>query len=350
MPPVSSPQSDTALRQLLARVRPGDDQLWVAGEQAPEVNAPAGLPVLTNRVDVAQALRRQGLNCTLSDFDFSPWPKASLAAVYYRVSKEKALVHHVINQALWRLKPGGVLWLAGYKQDGLKTYLDKAAAAGGEKSLEKGEGGALLGQVRRHSEEPTALPAQDYRELREVSLADGLTVLSKPGVFGWNKTDAGSQLLIEQLRQHVDILWPTPPQRVADLGCGYGYLSLLAAQVWPQAEFIATDNNLAAVAACRANFLRGGIQGDVVAADCGEGVDGPVQAVLCNPPFHRGFDMLGHLGERFLQRARSLLSPDGCALFVVNQFLPLERLAGPLFSRVTELTRNRSFKVIALQP
>lgn len=347
---------DPALRQLLAQYcdnAPGTRVLWVAGEEACDAQPPAGVMALTGRVDVAHALRQWGIDCTLSDFDFSPWPAASLDAVYYRISKEKALVHHVINQALLRLRPGGSLYLAGYKQDGFKTYLDKAAsAASAEKSLRKGDGGVLLGQVRRGMDGvvPAALPDQDYTRLREIELAADLVLFSKPGLFGWNKVDAGSQMLIEQLRQHQRSLWPRAPQRVLDLGCGYGYLSVMAARLWPSAEFIATDNNLAAVAACAANFEHAAIGGEVIAADCGDTLSGDFQAVLCNPPFHRGFDMLGHLGERFLQRSRQLLSRNGCALFVVNQFLPIERLAAPLFGDIRELARDRSFKVLALRP
>ncbi len=354
---------DAALALLASRLAPsrpesGKGQLWVAGEQGVLAGAPAGLQALSNRVDVALALRAQGLECALTDFDFGPWPAASLARVYYRVSKEKALVHHVINQALARLAPGGELLLAGERQDGLKTYLDKAATlAGGERQLEKGPGGALLGTVRRGPGplgEP--LPDQDYARLREVVITPQLTVWSKPGIFGWQKCDAGSALLIDSLDA---LALRQPPASLLDLGCGYGYLSLMAARRWSGVRITATDNNLAAVAACTRNFeaplfqapLDGhAIRGEVIAADCADGIDARFDLVLCNPPFHQGFDMQARLGQRFVQAALRRLAPGGQALFVVNQFLPLERLVAEQGAHARELARTRSFKVLALTP
>lgn len=359
--PASAASSEPALQMLFDRAcvdvssakeaRPDAirSRLWVTGEQAGALQPPQNLTILTNRVDVVQRLRAHGVDCALNDFDFSAWPARSLQSVYYRISKEKAVVHHVINQALLRLRPGAHLWLAGYKQEGLKTYLDKAAG-GGEKSLQKGPRGALLGCIRRSADVPVPLPDSNYPELREVHLEPGLTVLTKPGIFGWDKIDAGSRFMVEQLQAHQHTLWPAPPQRLADFGCGYGYLSLMAARLWPGVECVATDSNVAAVAACNANFDRAGVRGEAVAADCGDRLAGLFDAVLCNPPFHQGFHTVGNLGERFLRRASQLLSSSGFAIFVVNQFLPLERLAAPFFSDVRELARNRSYKILVLKP
>jgi 16S rRNA (guanine1207-N2)-methyltransferase len=71
--------------------------------------------------------------------------------------------------------------------------------------------------------------------------------------------------------------------------------------------------------------------------------------VICNPPFHQGFDVEAELTTRFLQAARDRLARNGTALFVVNQFIPLERKAQPLFKSVHEICRARGFKVIALR-
>lgn len=348
--------ADSAVNQLLHRASSRQQEaswqraLWVAGDDAMDAPLPAGLQGLTARIDIARYLTARGGDCLLNDYDFSPWPRGSLDAVYYRISKEKALVHHVINQALQRLRPGGVLYLAGYKQEGLKTYLNKAAA-GGAVQLHRGSGSVMLGEVQRSDEQMVAgLPDQDYARLREVQFDDALTLVSKPGIFGWNKVDAGSRLLIEVLQQRAPELWSRSPERVLDLGCGYGYLSVAAAELWPRAEFVATDSHVGAVAACQVNFERRGIAGEVVAADGGDTVAGRFQAILCNPPFHRGFGVVGDLGEHFLRRSRELLHGNGWAVFVVNQFLPLERLATPLFTKHLELVRTRSFKVVAFRP
>ncbi|MET0378546.1 MAG: hypothetical protein ABW049_06075, partial [Spongiibacteraceae bacterium] len=124
--------SDRAFRPLLAALAPAvADSLWVVDEQLDEtllamVPPQPGLCVLTNRCDVFRDLQWRGFDIALNDFDFTAWPEASFDRVIYRVSKEKAVVHHVINAALTGLRPGGELWLAGAKNEGIKTYFDKA--------------------------------------------------------------------------------------------------------------------------------------------------------------------------------------------------------------------------------
>lgn len=346
-------EADPALELLLEDMADWPDHsLWVAGEEAHQARLPRPLSVLTCRADVANHLAEQGASCTLNPLDFSPWPLASLAVAGYRIGKEKAAVHHVVNALLQRLQPEGRLVLTGHRQEGMKSLVDRLAAAEGlDLGLSRHGKGLLRAEVRRRSEMVAPVLAdRGHGVLRELELEPGLTLFTAPGIFGWDKVDAGSRLLVETLEQQGEELWPRPPQRVLDLGCGYGYLTVRAGRHWPGVELVATDSHAGAVQACAANLARQGLNGQALLADCAAGVAGRFDAVLCNPPFHRGFDMVGHLGQRFLQRSRELLTEEGRALFVVNQFLPLERLARPLFGQCRELARNRGFKVLALQP
>ncbi len=340
---------DAATRQLLHYLATTQGAtLWFTDEQIDAAAIAAASPradlhALTNRCDVAAALTARGVSTTLADFDCSAI--SDLQHVALRIGKEKALVHYLINSALQRLAPGGKLLLSGYKNEGIKTYLDKAAArAGGSCRIERNDG-ALCGIVERGAQLGAALPDQDYAMLRQVAFNAELTLWSKPGIFGWQKLDVGSTFLLEQLTT----LWPSAPQRVLDLGCGYGYLTMIAARQWPHAEFIATDNNVTAVAACARNMQEATINGSALAADCAATIADSFDAILCNSPFHQGFDVESELTLRFLQSTKRLLRRGGRALFVVNQFIPLERKAAALFSNVAIVARNRSFKLVMLE-
>ncbi|MET0378973.1 MAG: methyltransferase, partial [Spongiibacteraceae bacterium] len=194
------------------------------------------------------------------------------------------------------------------------------------------------------------LDDQNYSVLREIELSEKTfdetrRVWTKPGVYGWQKIDAGSALLAQCLTQ----VWPQAPASVLDLGCGYGYLSLRIAQQWTDATLTATDNNVAAVHACKKNLATFSDRAEVVLDDCAVAIEKKFDAVICNPPFHQGFSVEGDLTTRFLQSARAHLHKNGRALFVVNQFIPLERKAQPLFSRVSEVSRTEGFKVLVLE-
>ena len=322
--------------------------LWLVDEQIDReavaaAPARADLFALGNRCEVIAALNARGIAATLSDFDVAVAP-AFVHAVF-RVAKEKALVHHLINAALEALPVGGTLTLCGFKGDGVKTYIDKAAArAQGDVRIER-DSGALLGVITRGTTLGAPLDDQNYAQLRQVVLADDLTVWGKPGIFGWKKIDEGSRFLFE----HVDVVWRADPRRILDLGCGYGYLSVRALQRWPTAQLLAVDNNVAAVAACTRNLQMFGERAHAVCGNAGADIDERFDAILCNPPFHQGFAHEQALTEKFLRQTKRLLARKGRALFVVNQFIALEKIAEPLFARVEVIARNKSFKLVVLE-
>src|SRR5690606_31431744 len=250
------------------------------------------------------------------------------------------------NRAAALLAPGGRLVLVGAKQEGIKTFAKSLAARlGGESHTEK-HGALYRAELTHGSPAGDPLDDRDYDHLRPLFALGGKPVLSKPGLFGWDRIDPGSALLATALDDFL-AGFRQPPARLLDLGCGYGYLSLVAAAKGGFA-ITATDNCAAALLACRGNFTALGIAGEVVAADAGDALPGPFDAVLCNPPFHQGFQAERGLTEKFLASTRRLLAPKGRALFVVNGFVPLESLAAGLFGGVRVLDNDGRFKVIEL--
>ena len=190
------------------------------------------------------------------------------------------------------------------------------------------------------------LDDREYERLQLIAQEDDLEFYSKPGQYGWNKIDAGSACLIECLRQQIQ-LQTEAPTTALDLGCGYGYLGMMAARLGVQ-HITATDNNAAAVFSCRHNFSHNQIAGEVIADSCANSIHHQFDLVLCNPPFHRGFDTEKNLTEQFAASASHHLKKSGYALFVVNQFISLESIALPFFQAQETLYRDKSFKVIKL--
>lgn len=322
---------------------------WFADEHVAEQSLPTSPPAMlafSNRCDIANTLREAGFQTRLDDFVL-PVDSAQPQQVYYRVSKEKALVHYLINRALQQLAVGGELLLSGHKKDGLHSYAKKAAAAVNAKAeIRKANGGAYIARISKASEPEDTLPDDDYRRLRLI--CEQPQLYSKPGVFGWQKIDRGSALLVEKLPQFLQG-FSTAPTRVADIGCGYGYLSVLAAEYLADARWLLTDNNATATLAAQKNVDSHGMDASVILADCADGITDLVDVVLCNPPFHKGFATESGLTESFIAAAHRLLKPGGQALFVVNQFIPLERKAEPYFRSQERLHSGDGFTVVRLR-
>jgi 16S rRNA (guanine1207-N2)-methyltransferase len=329
-----------------------DKALWIADENALHIaqqlsSVRDGLSAITNRIDVHKALDAAGVACHYNDWQADNFEPDSLEQIFYRVSKEKPVVHHLINTAFRWLKPGGQLILCGQKNDGTKSYIEKAGKLFGEKTRAQKNGQIYHARITKQQSDNTEplLDCSQYTELRPIAEIPPLSLWSKPGVFGWNKIDRGSELLVNQLQDWL------PENRdtlsIIDLGCGYGYITLMASQANP-AKLIATDNNASALLAMSENAKQNNLDIEIIAADCADSITEKVDIVLCNPPFHQGFSIDGGLTDKFLRQTHRLLKPTGKALFVVNQFIPLERKAAEYFSHSQCLLEQDGFKLIEL--
>ncbi len=301
--------------------------------------------LLTNRFDIYQSALDNGIECFFNDMDLSVCDK-DFDIIAYRISKEKAIVHHLINQAPDHLTAGGHFVFCGHKNEGMKTYLSKAESFFGSKAeVSKGQR-----QLKIASLQPGILnqPLDDkaYEETVLIGQAHGLDLYSKPGQYGWNKIDQGSELLAKIVAAFIHDR-AAAPATLLDLGCGYGYLSVCA---WHFGipYIVATDNNAAALTSCRYNFSHNGINGEVITADCATSIHHQFDLVICNPPFHKGFDTEKSLTETFVKSASLHLKNSGTAFFVVNQFIPIEQIAVPYFQSVEVVHQDASFKVIRL--
>jgi len=138
------------------------------------------------------------------------------------------------------------------------------------------------------------------------------------------------------------------PRTLLDLGCGYGYLACESRR-FNFLNIFATDNNAAAIAACRLNFNHYGLNAaNVLATDAGQKIVGNFDVILCNPPIHAGFRVDSALILKFLSSTQHLITKTGKALFVVDVCTPLELLAKNNFSRIHILNKNNRFKLISL--
>ncbi len=301
---------------------------------------------LTNRWDQFRSLKSAGWKVHFSDFD---WP-AELplhSRFIYRISKERAVAYHLINQAAEHLAPDSEMFLLGRKGEGIKTYAKKAQQRlGGERSEEKLNKDLWLVRLTVGKQLGELLDDQQYSQLREVTQIGNRVLRSKPGVFGWNKIDQGSQLLIEQLPLVLNCSLPLGKLSVLDLGCGSGYLTLASCSA--ETQILSTDNNAAALEVTTDNLKQAQLNFRVTPSDAGKELNEKFDLILCNPPFHSGFGVDHDLTDKFSREASRLLATGGTALFVVNQHVPLSRIALNHFRQVNLVINNGHFCVYSL--
>lgn len=325
--------------------------LWAVDENISTADIPKpieGIQAVTNRIDVAQKLTELGWQCHFQDYQLLELHQQGIKTILLRIPKEKAQAHALINQAASLLKGTGKLILTGLKQEGIKGFIQRAESLSEEPAeLWKSDKETWASAISFKS--PSANPTlddKDYSLLRQQPTDNYFTFWSKPGIFGWDKIDKGSELLISHLS---DLLNDSEkPEKALDLGCGYGYLSVHTARLL-NIPITATDNNAAAVIACKQNFETFRLSGEVFADNCAESITDRYPLIICNPPFHSGFGVENDLTDRFLASAAKHLTSQGCAIFVTNLHIPLERKAAVYFKQCETPITSPNFKLIKLR-
>lgn len=159
---------------------------------------------------------------------------------------------------------------------------------------------------------------------------------TQPGVFSWDRDDAGSQLLIAAL--------PALGGQGADLGCGIGVLAraVLASPKVTALDLVDLDRR--AVEAARRNVEDARARVHWADARSGPELAG-LDFVVMNPPFHDTGLEDKALGQAFIRRAHQVLRPGGALWLVANRHLPYEAVLGERFGRVTPKGEGKGFKI-----
>ena len=150
---------------------------------------------------------------------------------------------------------------------------------------------ACLNNFNHHA----TLDDQNYSQFQQPFSDHPLhkQLYSKPGVFGWNKIDLGTELLLQSL-PNILKQYDHPFCNILDLGCGYGWIfanlpHYVSQTTLSNVRITATDNNATAIACAKKNALINPLNIDIIADDCATHINEKFDLILCNPPFHQGF-------------------------------------------------------------
>lgn len=170
----------------------------------------------------------------------------------------------------------------------------------------------------------------------------GLVVRAWPGVFGEERLDGGTRLLLPHVPAEV-------AGTIVDLGCGAGPLGLVAARRSPAATVVFRDASWLAVDSARRAFEQAGLANEArfEAADVLDGVPtGTVDVVLCNPPFHQGTTVSRRVAAHMFKESRRVLRGGGRLLVVGNRHLGYHAALKGLFGGVKTVASDRRFVVL----
>jgi 23S rRNA (guanine1835-N2)-methyltransferase len=241
-----------------------------------------------------------------------PPPGDPPAAVLVRLPRSRRRLRHLLHGLAPHLAPGATVLLGARSRDVQQGDVAVVDAAIGPAVSTRARHKARLIVAERDERSPPPPPPRTWEA------APGLLVRGLPGVFGAEKLDRGTALLLAAL--------PEIPSgaAVVDLGCGAGPIGLVAASRCPTASLLFCDESWLAVASARRSFEAAGLPNAArfVVADALSGEpDRAADLVLCNPPFHQGQTLSRRVAAHMFAESARVLRPGGALLVVGNRNL-----------------------------
>ncbi|MCR4269268.1 class I SAM-dependent methyltransferase [Nitratireductor sp. ZSWI3] len=333
--------NDTPLPTLLFPFERGLVEPPRAGERVLFLGAPAGLRLpedFAGAIFAVQgfrpdflALERAGIRVT-PEATGESYDMALLLLGRHRRENELRLA-----EALVRTRPGALIVAASAKKDGggsLRKRMEELLGIEDHASKHHG----IVFWLRR----PVVL---DEAVIAALSAPAGEAggYATAAGGFSDDGIDMGSALLAECLPEDLS-------GGIADFAAGWGFLSVAAARRCPgirsidlyeahHASLEAGRRNMAARAPeMPARFFWHDL--------LGEPVSERYDAIVMNPPFHRGRAAEPDMGQRMIVAASRALQPRGRLFVVANRPLPYEEVLAQHFSAHGEIRRDGTFKVL----
>jgi 16S rRNA (guanine1207-N2)-methyltransferase len=242
-----------------------------------------------------------------------------------------------VADALERVVPGGLILVAGSKDEGvasLRKRLAELVSIEGQSPKFHG-----LAVWFRHPADAPAIAAILRAENPSLLVAGGFR--TAPGMFSHDRVDAGSQLL-------ADCLPPDLSGRLADFCAGWGYLAVTAAERCPGIKsFDLYEADFDSLEAAKANLADLSVPvrffwHDLLSEPVAERYD----AVLMNPPFHKGRAGEPSIGQGMIKTAAASLRKGGRLFMVANRHLPYEETLAQTFSSHARIADQGGFKAI----
>lgn len=238
-----------------------------------------------------------------------------------------------LHEALSRLRVGGLLVAGGSKTEGADS-LRKAVA----KLLPLEDHAAKHHGTVFWLRRPETLPEWPLEIAEPVP-----GFRTAPGMFSFERVDAGSRLLAQHLPGDFK-------GRVADFCSGWGFLAREAARLPGITHLDLFEADWASLEAARQALeplsdLALGFHWSDLLREAPEG--SAYDAILMNPPFHTGRAADPALGQGMIAAASRSLRRGGRLVIVANRGLPYEAPLRAGFASVEKLAEEGGFIVFA---
>jgi 16S rRNA (guanine1207-N2)-methyltransferase len=180
---------------------------------------------------------------------------------------------------------------------------------------------------------------EDYFEVFSAKVGEiELQLASLPGVFSSGRLDEATEfLLTQEIRRLKD--------RTLDFGCGCGVIAAFLKKTKPELTVEAIDSSWLALQCASKTFQMNEVKVELYPSDGWRSVEGRVNGVVCNPPFHQGVGTEYATTEGFIKQAYDKLARYAPMYIVANNFLRYPAVIEERFGECRVYAKQNKFNV-----
>ena len=259
------------------------------------------------------------------------WETANLNVLFYPKAKERLLWWlFQIHQSLTKSQQ---LWVVGENDGGIKSLAKRLNGLFDCEKIDTARHCALFSLTPN----PGVITDDFWCHYQY----NELTISALPGVFSAKKLDTGTSVLLEHLPKLIsgDFL---------EMGCGSGVLAAELLTRYPNSHVDTYDVDLLATQSARATLKANNLDHRAQVFWASNALALPpkkYQAIVTNPPFHKGVRTEYGPTETFFSQASDRLVQGGKLIWVANDFLNYQNILRTQFRSTTVIAQTRGFKV-----
>ncbi len=186
-------------------------------------------------------------------------------------------------------------------------------------------------------------PTTESREkiINSIIADENLKFYTDNGVFSKESVDFGTKTMLESFTTNKE------NAKVADIGCGYGVISIFLAKKYPTYKFTMVDVNNRVLELSKKNIELNKIENkvEVLESSSFDNVEGNFDIVLTNPPIRAGKKIV----HKIMTDSYEHLNPQG-ELWVVIQkkqgMASCKKLLEDTFSMVEVVSKNKGYYIL----
>ena len=186
-------------------------------------------------------------------------------------------------------------------------------------------------------------PTTESREkiINSTIANENLKFYTDNGVFSKESVDFGTKIMLESFSTEKE------NAKVADIGCGYGVISIYLAKKYPTFRFTMVDVNNRVLELSKKNIELNKIENEVEVLESSsfDNVEGNFDIVLTNPPIRAGKKIV----HKIMIDSYEHLNASG-ELWVVIQkkqgMASCKKLLEDTFSMVEVVTKNKGYYIL----